>query len=419
MIIPATTFQIIGFINEQTQTIEKNIQQGGKVFCYSDKGNPLVLNLTSNKKDITLAEMELFLTNKRDSVIKKKELDSVAGELEYIESFEIELDEAIEKFKEENPEHERAALVAFKKEFKNEKALEIVREINHIGPGSVIRVVIDLPNTGAVKKYTFKNNAYNLVRSRSIIFDQEGLPSTSGFYYYAQRKNIMPISIKPIFNKEKQSLNLFSVALSKLANMAHYNHIIEHMIRSINKAIKEEGKAYLPSVQYDYDKTKGTDAMPLVKAITDLQKKKEVGAEDADKFIEALNNLKDFVNANPRFRFIIQPSFNLLLTHAFMTAAKDDSKSPFSNLVKSFVNLNFSKENPDEKASKKAILSNYLAQLSKGDIPGEIICTYNTPSLKISEESDSWGFMPNNVQVDQMILSSVDSLILYKKLDAV
>jgi len=415
MIIPAAVFRIVGFINKEKDSLENEVQEGGLVFCYTDQGNPVVLKLDSNKKDATVKDIKTYLLNKRDSVVKQKEIDAVAGELEYLEDFEVELEEALEKFKEENDKPDRKAIIKFKKEYKNEVATRIVKDRRMIKPGSIIRTVISLPNEGAPKKVKFKGVDFNLIQSRCIIFDNEGSPSTSGLYYYSQTANVLPISIEPIFNKEGQAINLFKVSLSKLAGLEHFNHLIDHIVRTVSRFIENNENAFLPNISYNYEMVKGKDIYSIIKSIRDLSSKKEVSTKEAEQFITLIYKLRDQVNEKPKYITGVQITFNLLLPKTFMETALE-ANSPFANIKKSFVNLNFSKENPDQKNEKKKQVENFINELSEGNRRGEIIATYNTPALKLSEPSDSWGFMHNNVQVDSFVLSSKDSFLLFKEL---
>lgn len=131
MIIPATIFRISGFINKETNKIEDIPQAGGLVLCYSDSGKPVILELLSNKKETTLEDINSYFENKLNSVLKEKEIISVASELSYLEDFEIELEKAVEEFKEKNS-NDRKAIIEFKKAYTTEKAREIVLERRRI-----------------------------------------------------------------------------------------------------------------------------------------------------------------------------------------------------------------------------------------------------------------------------------------------
>lgn len=416
MIIPAAVFRIVGFLKKDTETLENEVQEGGLVFCYSDAGKPLILQLESNKANVTLDEIKTYLENKRNSVLKQKEVDAVAGELDYLEDFEVELEEAMENFSKENPSADKKAQLQFKKEYKNKKATEIVTARRTISKNTIIRTVIDLPNTGAPKTYKFKGIEFPLIRSRCIIFDNEGKPSTSGLYYFSQTPNAIPISIKPVFNKENEAINLFAISLSKVATLDHFNYLIDHIVRSVNKFVEKNTNAFIPNLSYNYDEVKkDQELISKIKKITELAKKKEVAPEEGLQFIDALWDLKEYVNKNPKLILHVQPVFNLMLSPEYMKNALNEV-SPFSNIEKSFVSLNFSKENPDQKTKKKEIVSSFIKELANGENKGEVITIYHTPAIKLSEESESWGFMNNNVQMEQMILSYNDTYNLYQEL---
>lgn len=129
----------------------------------------------------------------------------MSSELSYLEDFELELEDAVEKFKEEN--NDRKAVLDFKKEFTLDKAYEIVNERRRIKKGTIIKTVIDMNDDLQLSKTTFKGVSLNKVRSKCLIFDN-GVPTTTGFYYYSQTTNSLPITIIPVF-RENEALNFF------------------------------------------------------------------------------------------------------------------------------------------------------------------------------------------------------------------
>lgn len=417
MIIPASIFRISGFINKETNKIEDIPQAGGLVLCYSESGKPVILELLSNKKETTLEDINTYFDNKLNSVMKDKEVIAVASELSYLEDFEIALEKAVEEFKENNS-NDRKAIIEFKKAYTTEKAREIVIERRRLKKGSIIKTVIDIKNNLAFDTYKFGNSNIPIIRSRSLIFDTNGIVTTTGFYYYSQTANSLPITIIPIFKKEGEALNFFKVQLSKLANLEHFNFLIEHIERSINKQIKENTSIYLPGINYDYDKIKDNkELMKLIKNIRTLSQEKEISQDKANIFKIYLKELKEEVNKNPKLIIYINLVFNLIIGSSDMKALTKEYSSPLTNLNKSFVNLNFSKENPDIKNKLSKKIESYLTELIKGDIVCEISATYHTPALKYGEESDSWGFMLNNVQAEAFVLSFNDIVKIYNSLE--
>lgn len=413
MIIPAAVFRIVGFIDKEKQELKNEFQEGELAFCYSEKGKPVIIKFASNKKDATVEDFRNYLINKRNGLIKSKEIDSVAGELEYVEDISLEIEAALDEYKSANPGIDRKLVMAEKKRLTQEKAQEIVYARRTIGPGTLIRAAISIPNAGEkYKKYEFKGKEYPMIESRSIIYDNEGNPSTSGFYLFSQMSNALPVTISPVFGKDGDPLGFFTIKLSKMARLDHFELLIGHIKRSIDKQIIKEGKAFVPRIAYDYDLVKDNNELKnVLKDLYQYTKEKAVTTENLPDFIDSFDKLVEMIKAKPVMLTYVQIEFNLILSNKFMEAALEKN-SPFTALSKSLVSLNKSKENPDVKATMNANIVTQLKMMAIGDLPCEINSIYHTPALKLSEEPDSWGFMENNVQVDNFVLSTADTIKL-------
>ena len=113
----------------------------------------------------------------------------------------------------------------------------------------------------------------------------------------------------------------------------------------------------------------------------------------------------------------ISPKLKLTLSKEYMTSTVAKENNPLMTLSKAIVNLNKSKEDPDIKAKYREQLERYINSLLEGNKKGEMISVYHTPAIKISEEPESWGFMVNNVQEGNFVLSSGDSFKLLNLLE--
>lgn len=408
MIIPASIFKVIGFLNKKNNTIAQEPQNGNLLLAYSDSGKKVILKLTGTKSDLTSEDVKRYIDNKVKSVIKQKEIDLVASELEYLEEIEIELDEAIEKMKEEGKD--RKEILDFKKNFKQEKANKIVYDRRKIKEGSILRLAVSFSDT--IEKYILGNEELPILTSRAIIFDNEGNPTSTGMYYFAQTANQLPITITPIFNKDDELLELFNVELSKLATIEHFKHFIKHMIRTVQKSIDMNGKAFLVGVNYSYDDVKDLDVFNTIKEINTIAKERET--TNPEKYIELLNKLLEIVENDNSLILYIYPKFNLLANKNYF---KGIEESPFSKFDETLINLNFSKLDPPEKKALKEVLKKEKEKMMVGEIKFSINGIYNTPALKLDEPSDSWGFMHDNIQSASFILSSRDTTLLVKKLE--
>lgn len=409
MIIPASIFRIVGFLDKKTNELKDTAQDGGLLFVYSDSGKPMILRLTGNKKDLSTEDINKYIQAKVQSVIKQKEVDLVASELEYVDEIEEELEELISKLKEDGKD--RKEILAFKKKFKQDKAKEIVFNRRNIKSGSIMKLAVSFSDK--LEQYDFNGTKIPLLTSRCIIYDNEGEPTSTGMYYFSQTANQLPITIKPIFNRDNEPLNLFSIELSKLATFKHFEHLIGHIIRSLKMSITKNNKAYLNGISYNYEEIKeNEEVMTILKKINELSKEKET--LDPTLYIEELKKLLEVVRENKKLILSINLRFNLMIKPNYFNHSES---SPFSNFDTTLVNLNFSKIDPPEKEKLKTILRNKKIKMKEGEIPFELNGVYNTPALKLSEEPNSWGFMQDNIQSSSLVLSSRDSTILVKSLE--
>jgi len=408
MIIPASIFRVIGFINKSDNSLSQEPQDGNLMLVYSDSGKKIILKLTGTKAELTKEDVKEYIDNKVKSVIKQKEIDLVAAEVEDIEEFEDELEDAIDKMKEEGKD--KQAIRDFKKEFKQSKAKEIVFNRRNIKEGSILRLAVSFGDK--IDKLDFDGESLPVLTSRAIIFDTEGNPTSTGMYYFAQTANQLPVNISPIFNKDNEPLELFQIELSKLATIEHVRHLVGHIERTLVKSIEMNGKAYLNGVNYDYEAIKDKDVFSIVKDINNIAKDRET--KEVDEYISKLKELLSAIEEDNSLILNIFIKFNLLLNKNYFKAIED---SPFSKFDQTLVNLNFSKLDPDDKNKLKAILKKKREKMMLGEIKFDMNAIYNTPALKVGEESTSWGFMHDNVQSPSFILSSRDTTILVKELE--
>ena len=408
MIIPASVFKFIGFINKKDNTINEEPQDGNLLLVYTDSGKKVVLKLTGTKTSLSKEDVKEYIENKVKSVIKQKEIDLVASELEYLEEIEEEIEIAVEKLKEEGKD--RKEIIQFKKEFKQNKAKDIVFDRRNIKNGSILRLAISFGDK--LEKYDFNGESLPLLTSRAIIFDNEGNPTSTGMYYFSQTANQLPVNISSIFNKDNQPLELFQIELSKLANIGHAKHLIEHIERTIEKSIDMNGKAYLTGLNYDYEAIKDKEVFSLVKEINNIAKVRET--KDVKEYIEKMKELLLVLEEKPSLLLSIYIKLNLLLNKNYFNTIED---SPFSKFDDTLVNLNFSKLDPPDKNKMKETLKRKKEKIKLGEIPFNLNAIYNTPALKLDEPSASWGFMHDNIQSASFILSSKDTTIFIKELE--
>ena len=417
MINPANIFRVVGFIKKDTQEILQEPQEGGLALCYTDYGSPIVIELKSNKTETSLEDINAFLINKRDSVIKSKDIELLASELAYDEEFNKQFFEAENEFKQGNPAADFKTLMGFKKEFTEGRAKEMITNERTIRGGSIMKAASSLTNNINEHTYTFGKATLPKISSRSLIFDDNG-PTVKGFYYYSQLENSLPISIKRVFNREGEALSFFKATLSKVATLAHFNYLASHIVRTIKKQM-EDGKIYLNAPEYNYNKIKNNyPLMTLVKKLVDLGKIKDPAVKVGEDFLVAFLDLINYVNSNPKSLIHINLVLNLPLSDKDFKKIVKEKPSPLTNMRKSFVNLNYSKEDPETKEDLGKIVDSFIDDILDGRRRGEILTTYFTMPVSLTEEPSSWGFMSNNIQREAFVLSLLDTIELSKVLDS-
>lgn len=418
MINPASLFRIVGFVNKETHSIEQNPQEGGLVFCYTDNGKPLIIELKTNKPETTLEDIQKFLIAKKDSVVRSKDIALLASELSFFDEFAEEMFLAEQEYKENNPEAKPKDLMMFKKKHTEEKATQMVNDSKLIRKDTVVKTVIDINGSIDKKTYRLGNVSIPFVRSRSLIF-QDGLPTTKGFYYYSQAENSLPVSVKKVFKADGEALNFFKITLSKLATISHFNFLAKHIIRTIDKQIEKKDKIYINIPEYNYERIKNNSALyGLIKRMTNTIKNIEITEDIANSYKLLFNELIEYINANPKSLIDINLTFNLVIDDKEFKKMAIEKSNPLTNLKNSIVNLNYSKEDPETKEQLKLIVADYLEDIFTGKRRGEILTTYFTIPSTLTEESPSWGFMSNNLQREAFVLSLEDTLSVSKVLDS-
>lgn len=414
MINPAAIFRVVGFLNKEDSKTYNTPQEGNLVLCYSDRGTPVIIELKSNKKDMTLDDVKAFLDNKRDSVVRKKDIETLANDLNYSDDFIEELFEAEANFVKSNPEAKPKEIMIFKRDYATQKAKDIIVDNKTVNKDSVLKFAISTPN----KKRFFNLGKIEIpiIDSRSLMFKDDE-PQTSGFYYYSQNKNSLPISISAIFNKEGNATGFFKVTLSKLANLDQFNFLAGHIKRTILRQIEKEEKIYINIPEFDYQEIKSKESvLSILTSMRNGLKIADVITEEmARNYLSLFDTLLAEVNNNPKLILSINLSFNMVLKTEELRKIVEEKPNPFTNLTNTIVNLNCSKENPETKNQLKLVAKSKIDDILDAKSKGIILATYFIPPEKVGEEPDSWGFMANNIQRESFVLSSLDSFSLFNE----
>ena len=89
-----------------------------------------------------------------------------------------------------------------------------------------------------------------------------------------------------------------------------------------------------------------------------------------------------------------------------MQILKHGSFSTLKTLSRSLVDLNFSSENPEIKDATKKYIENWMQDFENTIFKnGKVLSVLSFPAPTIFGESESWGFLQNNLSSDKFTLS--------------
>ena len=401
MIIPAAAYRIAGFLDNKGK-IRDTVQEGGLVFCYNDTGKPIVVKMTGDKK-LTQLDIQSYFEAKKSANVKENELSNIIGELNMSESFQQKLAEFEAQIREKNPQIDFKAIIDQKMKFTQKYAKEIIDKRNGIRQGSIIKTTLSYKDNSNIPTFHIFNQNVPFLDARSILFDQTGEPSKHGLYYYSMRNNSLPVELKPVFNKENVFTGLFKVSISKMITFSQFKYFMGHAKRTALRAMESEKFFYPIGVSVNKGAKVNADIYASVKKFWNFDKK---NAKDINGYISALKDLYLHIEKNPKLLLLIDIDINLMFDVQRLKTSLYADKNPLIDFPKNATNLNFSKENPEIK--KEIVLAfekeiHDFIHYGTGKI-SSIISTYQFPAIKLHKESDSYGFMHDNVQSRSFIL---------------
>lgn len=388
MIIPATTIQLLTYISKKGE-LKNEPQDGFMALARNDRGEEIVVQFTSNKKNISLNDFKEVIKAKEASLLKAKEIKTIASDIEYTEDFDEQYQVALSNS--DIDKKDKKALMEFKKVFKIKMATDLVLKKIKVGPKCLFRVALSYNEE---KPYFINIGKAKLkvYQSRAILFDNEGLPAKSGLGIFAQRENALPISIRKVKNKD-----FWTVHTTYHANLDQILFLIGHFARTAKKLQEKGSKRLYPTSIFCKNKTSVEIKQIQVKL-------KELGEQDKQEqmnindYLTTLRKLYIYLKNNPKQIKQISLRLNLMLsTQEVFNIVYGDKENPVTLLPKIVVNLNLRGVNPENKKNAENSIENEIKKCE------EILAIYHFPSVGI-EESNTWGFMEQNIQRGSCIM---------------
>ena len=417
MLIPAGVIKILNFIDPQNQKFPNPEQNANTMQVQLDNGQVINVKMLSTNPTYSQS-LKDFLDFKTSKLLKESEVKKAAYDLVIsdIDTYEEELQFIKNNLKTQNPKLTEKQLTQQAAEI---VATRIISDKNAIKQTSIIRIPIAISNTISVSEEKSASlPIYYNSKSITVEKNNEGELSfgRSGIYNFAQFNNHIPVEISPIKNKEGVFVGYFKIVTSRLINAIQINSLIDHTLRTLREQYKKGAKPYL--LQFLQTEQKSPqDLYGLIAILNGIEKKyrenKTIQKEELTLYANTLKELKQLINEQKYFKYI-KTNIPILLDDKFMKkfiseVSKDQGKSPLQTLPQSIVNLNFGIENPSIKNAISNMINQYLSEIATGNIDCKILTTLSFPASDIFNNSESWGFLSNNISNGKAVLSYDDT----------
>ena len=385
MIYPAVVMKVLGFPDNNGK-LQKDAVDGSNIIkCLLDNGEIVDIKMYGNDKE--MSSLKDYLNFKALSNVKDNKVKTIMSDISFDENntFGNEIEKELTNISESNPAKARKMAI-------EQVAKNIMINNAKISQSSIIRM--------ALAKN--ENGEYNSRSIISVTKDGERKYSSTGVYQHALNNNAIPIEVTRMSNNTGLS-DFYEIKTSKLINTSHIKLLFDHSIRTIEKT-KE--KPFLPRFIFEHEIDNTLKSLLI--SFNNLSGKDKV--VNSDEAIQKLKEIKSFVEENNLYKWI-QMKLPLLIDtktckNGLYAVQENKGKSPFQNMRDAIVTLNFSAENPEVKHKiKEDILNISLKPIVNGEHNPKMLLTYNIVAADIFGESNSWGYMVNNVDFSKITLA--------------
>ena len=394
MIIPAAIIKVIGFKNDSSAQIADE--------CREDSTSIRVQLDNLKVADVRLIptnarykeSLKSFIDFKANSIFKQSEVTKAVSEIMFSDNPKV-LQAIAEQTKLSKDKKEAITFLAKKAIYKK----RVIKKT------SIIRIPIAESERNGIISLNSKCLHVKTNPDQSLCW------GTSGVYYQAQTSNHIPIEL---CNASKGYIWIKS---SDLISFEQIKSLLEHSIRTIDKCLSDGKPPFL--LGFDHPKNPNTPYGTIAINLYNMREferatKKSNNLvpsqfyEDYKTYLIMLINLfKTNKQACAEFKATLPmvlkyDDFSKLLN----TAGEQGGFSPLKTLSRSLIDLNFSTENPSIKDSAKAYIDNWLQDFENTIFKnGKVLSVLTLPAPTIFGESESWGFLQNNISSDKFTLS--------------
>jgi hypothetical protein len=390
-LIPITTIRIVDFLSKLDNNFTKSNSPTNFIFAKNGDGTDFIVELKNNKhKNIDSEFVETFLKTKAESILKK---DFQLKVKQHLENDDKEL-EYIEKYCDDNNLNRKDGR-EWEKKHLEEKSFEMALSNKIIKEGSIVRLPLSY---NGKNKAIYNGTEYPIYDSLCLISTElngEEKPSNTGLFYIAQTRHEFPLKLI----KNKKDIDKFNVITdSNLMTLENILTLFRHSIRTVNK----KNGFYLYFLITDEIK-KDAILLDLIENLNSPNKTEEEYIQNIEKLIEMINIDND-----------IHKSLTMFLPFKlFKKEILRDTEMLINKVAAAIINISLSTQltTKEEKDNK---LIEVKAELEKNIMNNKysLLAVYSILSLTEEIESDTYGFLQNNVKKSSITLSNKDLIDL-------
>lgn len=388
-LVPASIFKLGKFISfTNNNGIAENVSysdtatNGTYVLAQELDGTKFICKITSNKPELTAEQLNNFLSTKANNNVDQSFELKIKAILEEDDKFLDEIDKIIEE-----KDLDRKEAKAFEKDMLNEKVKEVSFNEKLIKPGSIVRAPLSSSQGLSI---SLNGQKFPIFESRCIIFEDGNKVSDSGLYYIVQNRHTIPLVFK--YN-EINKTTLFCETNNELCSKENIVSLIKHSIRTTK----------MKNGYFCYFKSNNDEFKENIKEISDSFYKidKEKNEEKVTAYLEACDRLLSMLEEHKELykHLNISLPLSIPITSVFKTENSLIAKQP-----EAMFNIYFKTE---DKKTKTTELSNNLQKFIN-DKKLNVYGFYSILALYDKVESDTYGFLPNNIKGSGMTISCKD-----------
>lgn len=394
MIIPAAVVKVIGFKENSNSQITDECQENSTIVRIQlDNLQTIDIKLlpTNTKYNETLKS---FIEFKAASIMKQSEITKAVSEIMFSSNPKVE--QAIQQQMAHSKDKKEAITFLAKKAIYKKRVIQKT---------SIIRIPVAESEKNGVFSYNSKCLHVKTNQDQSLSW------GTSGIYYQAQTSNHIPVELCDA-NK-----GYIRVKNSDLISFEQIKSLLEHSIRTIDKGLNDGKVPFL--LGFEKPKNQNSPYAAIVNTLCSMKEfertsKKSNTVVPLNFYEDYKNNLKNMINllkTNKAYCADFKAILPMVLTYddfskLLNTAGEHGSFSPLKTLSRSLVDLNFSSENPEIKDAAKKYIENWMQDFENTIFKnGKVLSVLSFPAPTIFGESESWGFLQNNLSSDKFTLS--------------